>query len=577
MTSNNYTNMGISHGGRAENDYGDTLYPPDVISPPLYNAFSSGGRSSTPATSIETSPLSMEHYSPANAASAAYVNKKNNHRVYNGSHHDHDHAYVKSQRQRHISSHDRQKAMGHQQHGHNYNPSLKIDRFDSYRKEMKNEQNKRKSNNTHMSQRLNTLTWRMDPSESLSDYTLVVLGINDEEAVKQRNTKVKGKTKHSRRKDKWMVEGLYLDASHSYENNDECCNDDHDKEGKRGNEKDEYLNYTFTSSITGKPYSLTRSSTTARKANASNYPARKEYHLHKANLAVGPRSCDYFSRLFRRKQQQTAHGNSTHQNNHHSIELPMSSLSAIPAMLDYIYSTDGSTPIHATTDTAVPLRYLATIFGNRSLFDAATEFLQRDLRPESCIPYLNHADLYRQKKLSEVCVRLCAEEFDQIKIRWLAMLPPHLVEEILYSKYFRSSSSHAVCAKIASYCRCQENNIDGSTLSSLTDVRVMPQILPDEALFFIKFIISLGMDMEDDDNFQNGRSLYERCIDASPSIVQAVIDSLCHGRSTEGNRRQQKNACGEYSQLPPQIKVDLLEYALAKQQHGEIGMEYLNP
>ena len=91
------------------------------------------------------------------------------------------------------------------------------------------------------------------------------------------------------------------------------------------------------------------------------------------------------------------------------------------------------------------------------------------------------------------------------------------------------------------------------------------------------------MDLSDDSGeyqpHRNARNLYERCVGATPPIVHEVLDSLCRGgspgrdfaldemRISNVHTRQNKLVCADYRQLPPQVKVDLLEYALAKRQN----------
>lgn len=391
------------------------------------------------------------------------------------------------------------------------------------------------------------LTWRMDPAQSLSDFKLVVIGTSDHShSANMRSSKMNSP---QQRRQKWNVDGLYLDMSGSEDEGDECKHAD-----------------------------IERRECEQRRQKYS-YSIRKEYHLHRVNLAVGPRSCEYFALLFRRQQQGKVKDEDSGE---HAIELPVSCLGALPIMLDYIYASPTNEQVQATAETAVSLRYLATVFGNRSLFDSATNFIRNDLRPETAITYLLEADLYRQKKLRNVCMQICAEEFDQIKIRHLAMIPPHLLESILYSSHFNYADSYSICSTIAAYCRCQESNINGPKLLALTDASVMPEIYPEEALFFIKTMLSLGMNLDDNlgqDHLQcKIRSLYERCIGAAPSIVHEVLDSFCHSPDPNANlddmrmqnvkTRQNRIVCADYRQLPPQVKVDLLEYALAKHQNS---------
>ena len=376
------------------------------------------------------------------------------------------------------------------------------------------------------STRHKTLTWRMSPSVSLSDFTLSIIGIEDADAIHKhiQDKDKRGKKKRSIRRDQWMVEGLYLDMSESGEDDGGCCVD----VSKRTNEQ----------LLEGK------------------YQRKEQYHLHKVNLAVGLRSCEYFSRLF--------HNNNSHDNSRitdHILELPKSSLEAIPAMLDYLYDPNPTVQVNATTSTAIPLRYLGKLLGNPLLFDSATRFLLEDLRKDTAVSYLQQAYCYQQKKLAEVCARVCAENFIQTKMTYLSTLEPHLFKKVLYSKYFRPDvESRVICAKIASYCRCHDKSIPTKIFLSITSERVMQSICREEAIFFIQFMIGLGIDPAVDN--QKASRLYERCILAAPNMMQEVVNSSRNGK----NGRIAKNASGSYQKLPPHIKVELLEFALTQQE-----------
>ena len=456
------------------------------------HGFDSPKGSITATTGMMTSPLSSVHYSPVEPKRRS------------------QHANVCSE---HINEHLPE----------SHKKEYQIPRSTNKRRS-KSSRPRQQSSST----RYESLTWRMNPNASLSDFTLSIIGIEDTDAIHKHllDKEKKRKKMRSKRRDQWMVEGLYLDMSRSEDNDGECNAD---------------------------------ISMQAKKARSEGlYRTKEQYHLHKVNLAVGLRSCEYFSRLFR-KMNSSSDG--THLREH-TIELPKSSLQAIPAMLDYLYDPDPTVQVNATTTTAIPLRYLGTYLGNPLLFDSATRFLQMDLRKETAVIYLQQADTYKQKKLAEVCARVCAESFTQIKMTSLSTLQPHLMKMVLYSKYFRPDiDSRAICAKIASYCRCQDKSISTKMFLSFTSENVMQQICPEEALFFIQFMIGLGIDVSCD-NQKAGR-LYERCILVAPHMMQEVINSSSKGRAG----RIAKNASGSYAKLPPHIKVQLLEFALTQQQH----------
>lgn len=327
-----------------------TAFPSSVALKPLKHSVrstSSGGTG--PTWALDTSPLSASD-SPIEAARIEHSNRKKiqtKHRVvYNDSHHERPKPIVTSlngkKSNEEISSYS-----FHQ-------PRMKSSRYPS--SSTPTHKNKTKKHDE-------TLTWRMDPSLSLSDFTLTIIGINDNDAVKKyiASKKKRQEKKQSRRDGTWMEDKLYLDISEDESNtNDDCYNSANDSEDHNEHRSDTHV-----------------------QSSPCIYPVVEKYFLHKTTLAIGSRRCGYFARLFQKKKISSC--------NSHSIEVPVSCLPAIPKMLDYIYNTDLNTHVHATTATAIPLRYLASLLGNRPLFDSATHFLQTDLRPETTVEYLKHA------------------------------------------------------------------------------------------------------------------------------------------------------------------------------------------
>ena len=70
---------------------------------------------------------------------------------------------------------------------------------------------------------------------------------------------------------------------------------------------------------------------------------QETYHVHKALLSVGPRSCEYFSTLFSTEAEL-----SEKQNDTSHITLDERDAAAVPTMLDFIYSPTGE--IDTTTE-----------------------------------------------------------------------------------------------------------------------------------------------------------------------------------------------------------------------------------
>lgn len=413
------------------------------------------------------------------------------------------------------------------------------------------------------------LTWRLDPDESLSDWTLSVVSNPD---------------------------------LNPPEEDDYDDDDDRDEDVQERNE-DEDINRSTKNNGDGEDggeeeKQPTSSSHNKLRHRTKNYPTKK-YFVHRTVLAVGQRRSEYFGKLFLDQQRKLASGKkSSRSTNGTRIELRPAAANAFPLMLDYIYS-DNNTPLQGVcSETAVALRHLATCFGIRPLFDDVTLFIQDDLCPETSPTYLWESHQFQHEKLFSAALQLCAQNFAIIQFRLIVTkLNPPLFEQVVTSPHL-SCSSEALSIRIASYCRCRPGAIDASSLQRLTNVELMPRVAPEEAIFFLQLISEVEEDSDEDISLggrqlhrtkeKNGRksqhenaknTLYDRCIKASGDIVMMAIGS--YGSSTgnlkqKGNHRKQtnkaealfqnnrqaRNAAKEYHALPPIMKIDALENAL---------------
>jgi hypothetical protein len=348
-----------------------------------------------------------------------------------------------------------------------------------------------------------SLTWRLDPDESLSDWTLTVVS-NDS-----------------------------LGGHRTSDSGDSHSDDE---------------------SLSASP----RSSA----LNPSSVHATQKYFVHRTQLAVGPRRCEYFAKLFRSKKPKSLKRGATR------IELRPSAARAFPQMLDFIYAPVG-TPPDVTSETAVALRHLATCFGIRELFDYVTSFIKRDLSPETAPTYLLEAHTFQHEKLISVSLSVCAENFEAIKFSRMVALPPELFEKVVTSPDLQCSSQ-VLSARVASYCRCRPGMVDSDMLKRLTDSRLMPTIAEEESFFFLRLLVEMQSDEDSSchpSSAVSGRTydLYRRCVEQSSDIVRTAVahQSETAGRATSANlSRQQRQLIKEYNSLPSTMKVDLLEHAL---------------
>lgn len=310
-------------------------------------------------------------------------------------------------------------------------------------------------------------------------------------------------------------------------------------------------------------------------ADSMSPPAMK-YHVHRAQLAVGPRRSDYFATLFKNRRRMMIRDESDRRREKGTdastdgtyIELKASAAAAFPIMLDFMYSPIG-TPVEATTESAVALRHLASCFGIRELFNCVTDFIKGDLRSETGPTYLSEAATYKHDKLVTACLKICAESFKDIKLSAMVLLPPDLFELVVRSPYL-ACDSEALSVRVAAYCRCRPDGINLETIKSLTSAEIMPRVAPDEALFYIHMLSLLGVDLPDPSKGGAAPSLYDRCVAASPNVIRGALQvkhsALCtHTSNFHDRHRQTIN--NDYDDLPSGVKVDLLESTIADTVH----------
>lgn len=173
------------------------------------------------------------------------------------------------------------------------------------------------------------------------------------------------------------------------------------------------------------------------------------------------------------------------------IELLPLAAARFPAMLDYLYAAPG-TPLDINTQDAVAMRHLASSFGIKDLFMETTDFIKEDLNPETAPVYLMEAKKFKNDKVAKSAILTMAKDFKAVKLTALSQLPPHFLLEIVQSESMNLKSSGTFSSKIAAYCRCRQDEITLPLLEGLTDARTMLTIAEDESLYFLHLLISLG-------------------------------------------------------------------------------------
>lgn len=326
--------------------------------------------------------------------------------------------------------------------------------------------------------------------------------------------------------------------------------------------------------------STSRSTTCTRSpavSASSLHNPIKTYFVHRTVLGVGPRSSEYFAQLFKKGIADNDHTDHTAEDsrdddctcsssrnrssvskNVTKIELLPSAASCFPVMLDYLYAPPG-TPLAICSTNAVALRHLSSSFGIKSLFNETTSFIKKDLTPETAPFYLVDARKFKNSKVSSTAIKTIAANFKGVKLTALSSLPSQYLIDIVQSGHLKIDDVDRFSSKLAAYCRCRGDEITLDILEALTAPELMPTIAEEESLYFLQLVLSLGGSEEKD-----AKGLFTRCLEQAPKLLKKVrVRNGSFDPDTSGiNRvayRQIANCNDIYNKLPDRIKVQLLE------------------
>ena len=113
--------------------------------------------------------------------------------------------------------------------------------------------------------------------------------------------------------------------------------------------------------------------------------ATQIYHCHRSKLSVGPRRCDYMTRLFS--------GGGAHLNRGTAdgkvakLEFQRSACEAFPIFLDFVYA-ESAEELAATPSSAVALMHLGEFLGCPAAFNAARDFIQGNMNIDAAARYI---------------------------------------------------------------------------------------------------------------------------------------------------------------------------------------------
>jgi hypothetical protein len=150
-----------------------------------------------------------------------------------------------------------------------------------------------------------------------------------------------------------------------------------------------------------------------------------------------------------------------------------------------------------THHNSVSLRHLARTFEIDSLMLAVNRFIQKDLNLKSGPKYLMEAAEYKDERLLESAQRLCTDNFEQLDIKNLVKLPAHIFRSLIMSleNYEEDDDklsqfmSEVVCRYLEKY----PNLLSAELLLELTDSLLMPCLASEAAIGFTALIKKLDV------------------------------------------------------------------------------------
>lgn len=214
-----------------------------------------------------------------------------------------------------------------------------------------------------------------------------------------------------------------------------------------------------------------------------NHDGSLIYHVHKHIIAAGANKSSFIAH----------HLNSdeiiTGKNVCIVIELDFEGASAVPQLLDFIYSPDGELDI--SSENAVALHYVARAFGISTLSKKIVEFIDHDITLENIADYIVDGGYYRDHTTIATAGRLCAQEIVSIGLdsNLLEEFEPEFFEKVVSCDAIEHSAKSHVNVLIAKYFSMR--NLKGDVIERLLKSVHINQIDRSSAVNVLKIVIKL--------------------------------------------------------------------------------------
>ena len=220
-------------------------------------------------------------------------------------------------------------------------------------------------------------------------------------------------------------------------------------------------------------------------ASAPSVGVTDTYHVHRLVLARGKRKSNYFSKIFRDHSQQKFNKSLSQTT---SLNLDPLAAKAFPVVLDFMYLSEKSLPIN--TEIASALLYLARYLEVEDLRGKVANFIKRDLSMSTIDTYFKHAKIFCHdavlraisKFLKANLMRMSLDssvlkEIDDLPI-WIKAFDGFSGDEANHDK----DQSHHASKLVNELGKIHLKSLDVASFEKLTHVDIIPHVHPSVAL-----------------------------------------------------------------------------------------------
>jgi len=242
------------------------------------------------------------------------------------------------------------------------------------------------------------------------------------------------------------------------------------------------------------------------------------YHVHRAILAVGAKKGTYFASLFKNNKANYVES----ETNTSRIELEILAAQAVPAMLDFMYSSwnpKEDRDFCFTSKNVASLHHLGMYFGIENLCSKAQEFTRNTIPFGERWTCYDHAKHFGDEMMAKIVVELCCNSIRHyfFSINSFSSLIQESDERLWLDIVEHEDAPffhHNLSILIARFCCSHLDRISVDVFLKLSSEDIIPVIALESALQLMELeqsILHLSNDVSE------LTSLQKRCIEALTS------------------------------------------------------------